>query len=128
MRAAFALCLLATAASAQTPMTADEFESWSSGKTLDYFDGASFWGSEQHLAERATLDADAGGTCVKGYWYPRGDDICFVYEPSPGPHCWRFLRDGDAVFALIVDNPDAPLFSVTLSDAPISCAGPDVGV
>jgi hypothetical protein len=128
MRAALALCLFATAALAQTPMTADDFETWSTGKTLDYFDGTSFWGSEQHMAGRATLDADASGACLKGSWYPRGDDICFVYELSPGPHCWRFLRDGDMVFAQLIDDPDAPRFSVTLSDAPISCIGPDVGV
>jgi hypothetical protein len=129
MRLAVALLLaFPAAASAETPMTAAEFETWSTGRTLDYFVDGSFWGSEMHLAGRSTLDADAGGPCNAGRWYPQGDDICFVYDASPGPHCWRFLRDGGLVFAEYLNDPESPRYSVSLSDAPIPCPGPDVGV
>jgi hypothetical protein len=128
MRLALALLLTATAAQAETPMTAAEFEAWSTGKTLDYYIDGTFWGSEQHLAGRTTLDADADGPCNHGEWFPRGDDICFSYEVSPGPHCWRFLRDGNQVLAEILDEPDGQRFVVQTSDAPLACPGPDVGV
>ena len=37
LRALFCLACLATAAQAETAMTAAEFEAWSTGRTLDYF-------------------------------------------------------------------------------------------
>lgn len=128
MRLLLALCLAGSAAQAQTRMTAAEFEAWSIGRTLDYHVDGQFWGSEQHLPDRRTLDADVGGACMVGSWYPDGDDICFVYDGSPGPHCWRFWRDGERVEAEIAGNPDAPRAEVSLSDTPLACPGPDVGV
>lgn len=123
-----AISLACHAAQAETPMTATEFEDWSTGRTLDYFIDGAFWGSEMHLPGRATLDADAEGPCNKGRWYQAGNDICFVYAASPGPHCWRFLHDGDQVFAEYLNDPVSPQYSVSLSEAPIPCAAPDVGV
>lgn len=123
-----ALCLAATGAFAETPMTAAEFEAWSTGKTLDYYIDGELWGSEQHLEDRATLDADLDGPCIAGRWSPRGDAICFAYDGSPGPHCWRFLRDGDQVWAEILNEGDSARFLVQTTEAPLACPGPDVGV
>jgi hypothetical protein len=128
MRAALALCLLVSPATADTLMTPEEFEAWSTGQTLDYFIDGSFWGSEMHLPDRRTLDADAEGPCVEGRWYPRGDAICFTYDVSPGPHCWRFWRHQGTVLAELLDAPDAPMAEVALAPEPLACPGPDVGV
>ncbi len=127
LRAALCLACLPAAAGAETVMSSAEFESWSTGKTLEYYIDGSLWGSEMHLDNRATIDADAGGACRSGHWYPAGDDICFVYDSSPGPYCWRFLRDGDQVIAEYVVDALSESISVTLSDAPIPC-DPGVGV
>ena len=127
LRALFCLACLATAAQAETAMTAAEFEAWSTGRTLDYFVDGVIWGSEMHLPGRATVDADAGGACRSGHWYPQDDAICFVYDLSPGPYCWRFLKDGDQVTAEFVGEAFADHIAVTLSDAPIACT-PEVGV
>jgi hypothetical protein len=127
IRLAVAFCL-GTPALAETPMTAAEFEAWSSGHTLDYYDNGALWGSEQHLPGRATLDADAEGPCREGSWFPQGAEICFTYDASPGPHCWQFMRDGDQVLARSLGDPDAPLYSVRRSETPLACPGPDVGV
>lgn len=126
------LCLLAgviTSGSvgAETIMSSAEFEAWSTGRTLEYHIDGKLWGSETHLAGRATIDADAGGACRSGYWYPAGDDICFVYDVSPGPYCWRFLKDGDQVFAAVASDPLGAPVSVTPTDTPIPCS-PEVGV
>lgn len=128
MRLAFLLALAGSAASAETLMTPQEFETWSTGHTLDYAIGGEIYGSEMHLPGRRTLDADTGGPCHEGSWFPSGDEICFVYEISPGPHCWRFWRDGDRVRAEIIGNPDAPFSDVTIAAGPLACPGPDVGV
>ena len=128
MRLALILCLAASLARAETTMSASEFEAWATGHTLSYFDGERLWGSEQHLPGRATLDADADGPCTRGSWQPRGDDICFSYDASPGPHCWRFLHEGGEVFAELLGQDAAPRYRVTRSKAPLSCPGPDVGV
>lgn len=127
LRPALILALSGTTVEAQTRMTAEEFESWSTGRTLDYRIDGQLWGSEQHFPDRRTLDADAGGACVTGQWYPQGDDICFRYETGPGPHCWSFWRDGDRVLARIAGNPDSPVAEVTISDQPLACPGPDLG-
>jgi hypothetical protein len=126
MRLALAFCLLGSALQAQTLMTADEFEAFSTGQTLDYWIDGSFWGSERHLADRKTLDADAEGPCREGEWFPKGDQICFVYQGDPDEHCWQFVRDGPRVLA---ESAQGDLSTeVTLADQPLACPGPDVGV
>jgi hypothetical protein len=124
---ALVLVLLAGAAQSQTLMTAEEFEAWSTGQTLDYAIDGQYWGSEMHLPGRQTLDADAGGPCLEGLWYPQGDAICFVYDGIEGEHCWHFRRDATGIRAEILGNPDAPPARVTLAEDPLVCQGPEVG-
>lgn len=126
MRFTFAFLLLTGTAQAQTPMTAEEFEAFSTGQTLDYFIDGIFWGSERHLSDRKTQDADAEGPCRKGEWFPKDDMICFVYEGDAGEHCWQFFRDGTRVLAQTDDGELST--EVTLADQPLACPGPDVGV
>jgi hypothetical protein len=128
MRATVLALLLAAPAQSQTLMSAEEFESWSTGKTLDYAIDGVYWGSEQHFPGRRTRDSDADGTCLDGRWFAQGDAICFVYEGIEGEHCWHFRRDGSVVRAELAADPDAPPAEVTLSADPVSCLGPEVGV
>jgi hypothetical protein len=123
-----ALLMLATPAGAQTLMTAEEFEAWSTNQTLDYAIDGTYWGSEQHLPGRLTRDADADGACLDGRWFAAGDAICFVYDGIAGEHCWHFWRDGAEVWAEIVGASDALVAEVTLADTPLACQGPEVGV
>lgn len=128
MRLALAFLLAAGSAEAQ-PMTAEEFEAWSTGRTLDYYVDGVYWGSEQHLQGRRTLDADADGPCRDGRWFALPEMICFLYESEPGEHCWRFRREGSAVLADLVGEPaGGPRITVIPRDEPLACAGPDVGV
>lgn len=129
MRLTAFLCLLATAAPAQTAMSPDEFDSWSTGKTLDYSVAGQVYGSEAYFPGRKVRDADTGGPCVDGSWYADGDAVCFVYPARDGTHCWRYWREGEAVFAKpVAAAPGDPAQSVTVADAPLACPGPDVGV
>jgi hypothetical protein len=123
------IALITAPACARTLMTPDEFETWSTGKTLDYSVDGQLYGSERHLPDRKTLDADTGGPCRAGTWAPQGDTICFVYEGDPRQHCWRFWRDGKGVLAeLVGGTDDTPLSAVTVAAQPLVCPGPDVGV
>lgn len=116
-------------AAAQTPMTPDEFDRWSTGRTLDYSVDGQVWGSEAYFPGRKVRDADAGGPCRDGSWYADGDSVCFVYPAFDGTHCWHFWREGDQVFAKPVQAaPEDPSQLVTPAASPLACPGPDVGV
>lgn len=122
-----ALALTASAASAQELMTAEEFDAWSSGHTLDYFAEGTYWGSEAHFPGHATTD-QVDDECRNGSWAPQDGAICFEYD-AEGPFCWYFWRDGDIVTAKTTDaGPEVAPYTVTLSDTPLNCPGPDVGV
>lgn len=129
MRLTAVLLLFVQSASAQTPMTPEEFDRWSTGRTLDYSTDGQVWGSEAYFPDRRVRDADTGGPCRDGYWYADGDAVCFVYPGFDGTHCWLYWRDGDAVFAKPVQSApeDAPQH-VTPAAAPLDCPAPDVGV
>ncbi|NJM83981.1 MAG: hypothetical protein HC844_17395, partial [Tabrizicola sp.] len=93
------LAVLPLRVAAETPMTADEFDAFSTGHTLDYYVDGDYWGSEMHFPGRKVRDADLGGTCRDGRWFPKGPEICFVYESDPTEHCWTFSRHEGGVIA-----------------------------
>ncbi len=129
LMAALAFALIGGAGHAQTFMTADEYEAFSSGQTLDYAIDGTVYGAERHLPGRKTLDADLGEPCTEGIWFPQGDAICFVYDGSDDTHCWHFWREGDQVLAKPVsEDPGSTPREVTVSPTQLSCPGPDVGV
>lgn len=110
-------------------MTPEEFDAWSVGKTLDYSVDGQVYGSEAYFPGRQVRDADTGGPCLDGSWQADGDAVCFVYPARDGRHCWRFWREGEAVFASpLAADPTDPPQRVTVADAPLSCPGPEVGV
>lgn len=129
MRRVFLLCLglAALPAFADSPMTEQEFDAWSSGQTLDYTIDGTEWGSERHFANRRTQDTDPEGACVEGLWFAQGEAICFAYDGNPGPHCWYFFRRDGMVLAQRVGETDGPRIEVTLSPTPLVCPGPDIG-
>ncbi len=131
MRALLALALLAAApaGAGDAPMTAAEFESYATGRTLTYGIGGQIYGIEQYLPGRRVRWAFAGDVCRIGHWYESGAEICFVYEHDQTPQCWMFFRTGEGLRARFMGDGDATdLSEVAQSDAPLACAGPDVGV
>lgn len=133
MRAALACLILAAhlaqPLAARTLMTAEEFDRFSLGKTLDYATGGQVWGSEAYFEGRRVRDADLGGPCLDGSWFPQGDAICFVYPAREGLHCWHFWREGDRVLAQYLSAaPDEAPQEVTEAASPLACPDPDVGV
>lgn len=127
MRLILPLLLLGPMALAQ-PMSPEEFEAFATGRTLDYAVDGTVWGSEAYFPDRTVRDADAGGPCRTGLWYPDGPAVCFVYDGSDQRHCWLYWREGDALLAKpLLAGPDEPAQTVTPAAAPLACT-PEVGV
>ena len=120
---------LAGGARAQ-PMPTEEFEAFSTGRTLHFtLDGQRF-GAEHFLPGRRTLWRFDGGPCLDGVWHAEGDRICFVYTDDPAAQCWHFLRDGAHLRAVLVEDGQETDFALDFShadDVPLNCPGPDVG-
>jgi hypothetical protein len=125
------LLILASAlpATAETPLTPEEFEAYVTGKTLTYSSRGIPFGIEEYREGRRVVWSYLDGQCEDGAWYAAGDMICFVYEAFPEHQCWTFyLRDG-GLFARFRNDPDATeLYETHQSREPMQCLGPKVGV
>lgn len=129
MRILLALILLATPTLAQTPMTAEEFDAFVTGKTMDYIAQGQVYGREVYLPGRKVRWAFTADECKSGTWYGDGPHICFLYDGDPEPKCWTLWPEGDGLAAsYITDTPDIPPRQVLETDQPLACEGPDVGV
>ena len=124
-----AALLLALPARAAEPMSAEEFDRYSVGKTLSYAVGGEVYGAEQYLSGRRVLWAFKGQECLAGTWHEADGRICFVYENGGPPQCWTFYREDRGLRAQFEGDPDGTeLSEVEQTRAPLICAGPDVGV
>lgn len=134
MRAPLALlfCLLTLPAFGQSdvPMTGAEFDAYSRGKILTYADEGYIYGTEEYLSDRRVRWAFTEDVCQIGHWYDTDDgQICFVYAEEPEHQCWKFyLRAGELTAQSMNEGSDLRLDQVQQTSAPLSCAGPDLGV
>lgn len=121
--------LIATPLAAQTAMSAEEFESYSQGKTLYFgYDGTTY-GAEEYLPNRRVRWSFVDGQCKDGNWYQDGELICFVYEDAPDPQCWSFYQRDSGLMARFENDPEqTTLFEVKQSTEPMLCLGPEIGV
>lgn len=105
MRYVLALCLCTGSASAQTKMSADEFERYVTGKIFVYgTEGAQDYGVEQYLPNNRVRWSRLDGNCIKGEWYADGPNICFAYEGEPEPHCWTVFASDNGMIAINTDT------------------------
>ncbi len=130
MRIFAALALIASPAFAQdAPMTAAEFEAYSTGRTLSFAQYGTVFGTEQYLPGRRVMWAFEGGECQEGFWYPQDEQICFAYVGGEFPQCWTFWKGDTGLRAKFAGDPDGTeLSEVGKSAKPLNCPGPDVGV
>lgn len=132
-RALAALSLIATlagAAPAAEPMSAAEFETYATGKTLFYATGGFTYGAEQYLADRRVIWTFLDGQCATGFWYESDNQICFRYDHDPAdPQCWSFYQAASGLMARFENDPeDMELIEVNQSREPLICLGPNPGV
>ncbi|MFN3972559.1 MAG: hypothetical protein ACK4GO_03290 [Gemmobacter sp.] len=117
------------AMAADAPLTAEEFEALTTGRTLTYAQGGQVYGIEQYKPGRRVKWAFRGDECRDGIWYEQAGEICFVYEYDPTPQCWLFQRRPGGMTARFTgDVAGTELSVVAETSDPLLCAGPDVGV
>lgn len=122
-------CVAPLAASADTPMSAAEFDAYVTGRTLSYGVGGEVYGAEEYRPGRHVTWSFLDGQCEDGRWYPEGDAICFVYDFEPDPHCWRFFREPEGLRAeFLGEGGLSSLYEVGEAETGLGCVGPDVGV
>ncbi|MCA8869816.1 MAG: hypothetical protein KDA67_14270 [Rhodobacteraceae bacterium] len=114
---------------AEEVLTPEQFESYSSGKTLYFAEAGQPYGAEQYLPNRQSIWQYADGSCAKGIWYAENDLICFVYDDDSGEHCWNFLKKPENRYAAraIGREPGADLEVIWKDQQPVICTGPEVG-
>lgn len=127
---ALALCLvLAAPATAQEAMNAEEFEAYTTGKTLLYGVMGEVYGGEDYLPGRRVRWSFLDGQCQEGVWYEEGGEICFVYDHDPEPVCWLFFQTPTGLMAELTGGEGAQvLYETGEADQPLTCLGPEIGV
>ncbi|WP_099827170.1 hypothetical protein [Oceaniglobus indicus] len=119
---------LPVAAQDQSPLSAAEFESYTTGKTLYFNAGGMAYGVEEYRPGRRVRWSFLDGRCKDGEWYPEGEQICFVYEDGTGPQCWTFFQGSNGLRARFMGDPaGSELYEARDTDEPMVCMGPDVG-
>ncbi len=124
-----AVCLaFAVPANAQSPMSASEFEAYTTGKTLYFGQDGMAYGAERYLPDRRVQWSFLDGDCKDGFWYEENSQICFVYEDNLDPQCWTFFRAPAGLRAIFENDPEATtLYEAQQDSKPMLCYGPDVG-
>jgi hypothetical protein len=120
-----AAAALAAPALADAPMTADQFESYVTGKTLTFgVSGEAAYGVEQYRANRQVTWSFLDGNCSDGRWYQVGENICFIYDFDPEPQCWQFFKEGGGLRAIFMNVPGTSvLYEAQDGQQPLVCNG-----
>jgi len=118
---------------AQSPMTAAEFEAYTTGKTLYFNSEGETYGAERYFDKRRVEWSFLDGVCQQGRWFEAGRNyICFVYEDTVEPQCWQFFKTPDGLKAQFKsaagDTEQDTLYEAQPNAAPMQCHGPGVGV
>jgi hypothetical protein len=109
-----------------TPLSASEFDTYATGKTLHYAQGGVVWGSEQYLPGHQVMWAFTDQPCEFGQWYADSSAICFIYEGKTEASCWNFYRGATGLIARFVGGRGS-LSEVAQTPEPLNCPGPQVG-
>lgn len=125
---ALASCLPLSSRAAE-PMGAEDFDRYTTGKTLFYgFDGTAY-GVERYLPGRRVIWSFLDGHCQRGMWYEEAGQICFVYEENSTPQCWSFELSPEGLSARFQNDPQATeLYESGDINEEMLCLGPEVGV
>ncbi|MFK7752065.1 MAG: hypothetical protein AB8B51_05905 [Sedimentitalea sp.] len=123
------LCLTSPPLLADTPLSAEAFESYTEGKTLFFGNGGEPYGVERYLKGRRVIWSFLDGQCKNGIWYEQDGQICFVYEDRSDPQCWTFSKGANGLIAQFENDPTSTeLYEAQDLGEDMLCYGPEVGV
>ncbi|WP_417248016.1 hypothetical protein [Celeribacter sp.] len=121
--AAALLCALAMPSQAAEPMTAEEFDQYTRGKTLTYAEQGIPYGIEEYYPDKQVKWAFENGDCMSGFWYEKDQNICFIYEDGGPTQCWAFYLEENKLRAVFVGDSGTELYEAWTSDRPLQCEG-----
>lgn len=126
--AALCLAAAATAAAAESPLSADAFDALTQGRTMTWAEYGQTYGVEYYLPGRRVRWTVLGEDCKTGHWYQDGPAICFVYEDKIDPVCWEITRTTTGLLARLTtaELGTEPVVIEETSE-PMACFGPEVG-
>ena len=115
-----------TPATEGLPLTANEFDALTLGKTWDTYNPSGLYGVEHFLPGRRSVWQDAGG-CVSGRWEADGAQICFHYEDQPKrPVCWIYKLWGAEIHGWYQGNFAEPQVRLIEGAGSMECDVPSV--
>jgi hypothetical protein len=128
MRIGATLVLLAAPAFAEPPLTAEEFDTLTKGRAMNWIEFGTVYGIEEYLPDRQVRWSALGDDCKLGHWYADGPAICFQYEDDLEPDCWIITRTATGMEASYTTNPaeTEPVIVEETAEAP-ACFGPRIG-
>lgn len=124
------LCLCSAATAQElSPLTAEEFDALTIGKTITYSQSGIAYGTEEYRPNRTVVWAFTDSECRMGEWFQREEQICFDYHDDMPLQCWTFYNTGEGLVAQFAgDDTVIPLTALNESTTPLNCPAPDVGV
>jgi len=132
MRYVFAiLALAALPGLALANMSAEEFERYTTGKTLFFSLNGQDYGVERYHENRRVEWSFLDGECRPGVWYEADGFICFAYEGWDTHQCWSFERTPTGLIATFSEPNEQGLqneYFAYEKDEEMVCLGPDIGV
>lgn len=94
------LMLTATTAISQTPMTAEEFDEYVTGKIIVFgSEGTPDYGVEHYMSNQRVRWSAFNGQCLDGVWYYYPPSICFAYAGVEEHQCWKVYATPDGLEA-----------------------------
>ncbi|MEL6960611.1 MAG: hypothetical protein AAGL89_16855 [Pseudomonadota bacterium] len=132
-----ALCLKATLATlvyiiaqpawSETPLTGEEFDDLTRGKTLTFSAGVAPYGTEYYGPDRQVIWAFNEDRCERGFWYDvpseTGTLICFEYEFSETAQCWQMFEVDGKLRADFMNVPGTTVLYEATETEPLICGG-----
>lgn len=114
---------------AAEPMSAAEFERYSTGKTLYFATDGQAYGAEQYLVGRRVIWTFLDGECSEGVWYESRGMLCFRYRHDPeDPQCQSFFDTPGGLRVRFENDPtETEYVELFQSREPLNCSGPEVG-
>jgi hypothetical protein len=127
--AALLALLIALPVWAQDLMNAREFDAYTRGKTLFFYQDGRAYGVERYLDNQRVEWSFLDGECKDGVWYEENRMICFIYEDNPDPQCWAISEGPRGLIARFENRAEATqLYEASEADEEMVCLGPKVGV
>ena len=126
-----AVLLIAVPALADEPISPEEFRDFAEGWTLHFERDGEPFGSEAFEQGGKVRWRYSDGSCVRGAWRPRDQQLCFLYDSEgegPVVNCWQMMRDDAGMFARLMDGENAGMeLRVARRDrTPLLCGDPGV--